>query len=112
MLMLECLEVIERIFSMRNRLALLTYLDLLEAFKLIFLPFFLALFEMKLPDDYFGMKIRKIEPVKNPVEGLKVKFPLILAHPVPTLKDARSLRYVSVCRPMYFGIKKCSRTLS
>ena len=32
--------------------------------------------------DYFGIKIRKIEPVINPVEGLKVKLPLILAHPV------------------------------
>ena len=40
MLMLECLEVIERIFSSRNRLALLTYLDLLEAFKMIFLQSF------------------------------------------------------------------------
>ena len=47
-----------------------------------FFAIFLVLFDMKLPGDYFGMKIRKIEPVINPVEGLKVKFPLILAHPV------------------------------
>ena len=37
MLLLECLEVIERIFSARTGLALFTYLHLLEAFKTTFL---------------------------------------------------------------------------
>ena len=49
---------------------------------MIFFAIFLVLFNRKLPGDYFGMKIRKIEPVINAVEGPKLKFPLILAHPV------------------------------
>ena len=32
--------------------------------------------------EYFGIKIRKIEPVINPVEGFKVKVPFFLGHPV------------------------------
>ena len=50
----------------------------------------MVLFDRKLPGDYFGMKIRKIGPVINAVEGPKLKFPLILAHPVfePAIKRA------------------------
>ena len=58
------------------------HLEVFEAFRIVFLAKFLLSIDRELDVDYFGIKIRKIEPVINPVEGLIFKFPLILAHPV------------------------------
>ena len=81
MLMLECLEVLERIFSARNSLAVFTYLHLLEAFEIIFLQFLVS-FYRELNANYFGTKIRKIKPIIKLVGGLKVKVTLFLNDPV------------------------------
>ena len=63
--------------------------------------------------DYFGIKIRKIEPVIKPVEGFKVKVSFFLGHPVllsrprsgsfGTMKLGRKLFWASL--PSYVNVR-------